>query len=105
MDLTEEQIQRILTTYKNKKIREQQYYHNVSKHKEEFKIKNRERAKDHYHNKGYNVKRKEKYEMDKKTNQSKGLYYYYKKKDKIEVFKEKHKEKYEILIEKGIIKD
>jgi len=52
MDLTDEQINRILTNYKNKRIRENKYYHEVSKNDEEFKIKNRERAKNHYNN-GY----------------------------------------------------
>ena len=61
MDLTAEQIARVLTNYKNKRIRETNYYHNVTKNKEEFKLKNRQRAKDHYAN-GYKEKKKQNYE-------------------------------------------
>ena len=39
MDLTAEQIARILTNYKNKRQRENKYYHEVTKTKEEFKLK------------------------------------------------------------------
>ena len=36
MDLTAEQIARVLTNYKNKRIRETNYYHNVTKNKDEW---------------------------------------------------------------------
>ena len=104
MDLTAEQIARVLTNYKNKRIRENKYYHEVTKNKEEFKIKNRERAKAHYQN-GYKEKKKENYSNNKDILKTKSLYNYYKRKDKIEVFKEKHEEKYKMLVEKGFIKD
>tara|TARA_S200002703_G_scaffold51563_1_gene44775 strand:+ start:4049 stop:4366 length:318 start_codon:yes stop_codon:yes gene_type:complete len=102
MDLTAEQIARILTNYKNKRQRENKYYHEVTKTKEEFKLKNRERAKKHY-NEGYKEKRKQNYDDNKDFIKNKSLFNYYKKKDKIDVFKEKHKEKYEMLIEKKFI--
>jgi len=102
MDLTAEQIARVLTNYKNKRIRESNYYHNVTKNKEEFKLKNRQRAKDHYAN-GYKEKKKENYENNKELKQIKSLYNYYKKNDKIDKFKEKHEPKYKILLDKGII--
>ena len=102
MDLTAEQIARVLTNYKNKRIRETNYYHNVTKNKEEFKLKNRQRAKDHYAN-GYKEKKKENYENNKEFQQAKSLFNYYKKNDKIDKFKEKHEPKYKILLDKGII--
>ncbi len=102
MDLTAEQIARVLTNYKNKRIRETNYYHNVTKNKEEFKLKNRQRAKDHYAN-GYKEKKKQNYENNKELQQIKSLYNYYKKNDKIDKFKEKHEAKYQTLLDKGII--
>ena len=102
MDLTEEQIAKVLTNYKNKRIRENKYYHEVTKNKEEFKIKNRERAKSHYEN-GYKEKKRENYANNRDVIKNKSLYNYYKRNDKIEVFKEKHEEKYKMLVEKGLI--
>ena len=104
MDLDEKQIQNILTNYKNKRIRENKYYHEVSKHKEEFKIKNRQRAKLHYEN-GYKEKKKINYENNKEFLKNRSLYNYYKRNDKLEVFKEKHKDKYNMLVDKGFIKN
>lgn len=102
MDLTEEQIAKVLTNYKNKRIRENKYYHEVTKNKEEFKIKNRERAKSHYEN-GYKEKKRENYANNRDVIKNKSLYNYYKRNDKIEVFKEKHEEKFKMLSEKGLI--
>lgn len=104
MDLSEAQISKILTNYKNKRIRENKYYHEVTKNKEEFKIKNRQRAKTHYQN-GYKEKRKINYENNKQLLSSKSLYNYYKRNHKLDIFKEKHKDKYDLLLEKDYIKD
>jgi len=91
-----EKIVKILKAYEQKRDREKQYYQEVKKHDEEFIKKNRERAKMHYEvNKD---KRKEKYDKNKELNQIKSLYRYYKKKDKIEDFKDKHPEKYTTLL-------
>jgi hypothetical protein len=102
MDLTENQIDTILNNYKNKRDKQNKYYHEVSKHKEEFKIKNRERAKSHYDN-GYKEKKKQYYQDNKDILKNKYLYNYYKKNNKIEVFKEIHSEKYNMLVDKGLI--
>tara|TARA_R110000765_G_scaffold114032_4_gene206604 strand:+ start:1164 stop:1475 length:312 start_codon:yes stop_codon:yes gene_type:complete len=102
MDLSQEQIDRIVTNYKKKRERENKYYHDVNKNNEEFKIKNRARAKAHYDRVGKNMK-KDKYESDKDLCQIKSLFNYYRKNDKIDIFKKKHESKYEILIEKGIL--
>jgi len=102
MDLTAEQIARVLTNYKNKRIRENKYYHEVTKNKEDFKIKNRARSKLHYDN-GYNEVKKQHYQDNKDILKTKSLYNYYKKNNKIEIFKDKHKDKYDMLIEKGFL--
>ncbi len=102
MDLTSEQIERILSNYKNKRQRENKYYHDVTKNKEEFKLKNRQRAKAHYEN-GYKDKKKEKYQINKELLKSKSLFNYYRKNDKLDIFKEKHEEKYNMLVDKGFI--
>jgi hypothetical protein len=102
MDLTAEQIARVLTNYKKKRVRENKYYHEVTKNKEDYKIKNRERAKAHYEN-GYKQKKRENYTNNKDILKNKALYNYYKRNDKIEVFKEKHEDKFKMLSEKGLI--
>lgn len=102
MDLTEKQIEKVLTDYKKKRERENKYYHEVSKHSEEFKSKNRERAKNHYHKKGKDMK-KNQYEDNKEFVKARSLYTYYKKNNNLEKFKEKHECKCKILIEKGYV--
>ena len=102
MDLTADQIARVLINYKNKRERENKYYHEVSKNNEDFKKKNRERAKAHYQN-GYKEKKKEKYNENKDLLKNKSLFNYYKKQDKIDIFKTKHEDKYKMLVDKGFI--
>ena len=102
MDLSTEQIDKILATYKKKRERENKYYHDVSKDNEEFKMKNRQRAKAHYDRIGKDAK-KDRYESNREMLQIKSLYNYYKKNDKLDIFKEKHEEKYKILVDKGIL--
>ena len=99
---SEEQIQKILQNYKNKRDRENKYYHDVTKNSEDFKIKNRQRAKTHYDNVGKDMK-KESYQKNKELLSAKSLYNYYKKRDNLDVFKEKHKSKFDILLEANII--
>ena len=100
-NLSEEQINKILSNYKKKAEREKHYYHNVAKLDENFKIKNRQRAKAHYEkNKD---KKKEKYDTNKDFLKSKSLYNYYKKNDRIDDFKKKHDDKFQILKNKGLV--
>ena len=101
MDLTESQIAKVLIDYKKKRERENKYYHEVSKHDEEFKMKNRERAKNHYHTKGKEMKGNQ-YQDNKEFVKARSLYNYYKKRDNLDTFKEKHQEKCKILAERGI---
>ena len=91
---SEEQINKILTNYKNKRDRENKYYHDVTKNSEDFKIKNRERAKAHYHNKGKDMKKVLILDFI-----IRGI----KKKDNIEGFKEKHFDKYQLLLNSTVI--
>jgi len=101
MDLSEEQINKILEAYKKKRIRENKYYHDVVKNKDDFVIKNRARAKAHYEkNKD---KKKEKYQNNKELYSARNLYNYYLKKDNIEKFKEKHPDKFSILNDNHLI--
>ena len=74
----------------------------TSKNNEDFKKKNRERAKAHYQN-GYKEKKKEKYNENKDLLKNKSLFNYYKKQDKIDIFKTKHEDKYKMLVDKGFI--
>ena len=104
MEYSSAQIEQILKSYKMKREREIKYYHEVKKFDEEYINKNRERAKKHYQN-GYKEKKKEYYENNKDIMKAKSSYNYYKKIDKIDVFKEKHPDKYKLLVEKGLIED
>ena len=101
-DLSEEQIQKILTTYKNKRERENKYYHDVSKNSVEFIHKNRERAKLHYNKVGKDQK-KEKYNVNKDFIKAKSLYNYYKKKDNTIKFEEKYPDKMDLLKSRNFI--
>ena len=94
-NLTDEQINKILSDYKKKQQREKDYYHKVAKHDDDFKLKNRARAKAHYE-KNKEVK-KEKYKNNTDFLKAKSLYNYYKKNERVEDFKTKHSEKYDLI--------
>lgn len=99
-EFTESQINKILNDYKNRRIRDKVRYETI-KDNEEFKIKNRERAKLHYEqNKD---KRKEKYIENNDFMKARNSYYYYKKKDKLDDLKIKHPERWRLLLDKGYI--
>tara|TARA_S200002703_G_scaffold104434_2_gene90605 strand:+ start:1549 stop:1878 length:330 start_codon:yes stop_codon:yes gene_type:complete len=103
-ELTNEEIMKLIQKYKNKRTNEKKYYHNVTKTKEEFKVKNRENAKKHYEEKGREMK-KEKYVKNKDIIKAKALYNYYLKNDNIDGFKDKHKDRYILLLENNKIKN
>lgn len=102
-EFSEEEITKILTTYKNKRIREINYYNNVLKDKLEFKEKNRERAKKYYHGGGKEHK-KNNYVADKEFIKAKSLYNYYLKNSDVKIYKEKYGERYKLLIDRKFIK-
>ena len=99
-DMSEEQINKIIENYKQQKIKDKNRYENL-KLNEDFKVKNRERARLHYEkNKD---KKKQKYQDNKDILNAKSLLQYYKYNNKVNIFKDKHKDKYELLYSKGIV--
>jgi hypothetical protein len=98
-DLTDIRIKNIINQYERKREKERERYERI-KDTEEFKNKNRERARNHYNlNKD---KKKEKYDNNREFMNARSSYYYYKKSDRVEQFKEKYPEKVKILMEKNI---
>lgn len=93
-----ERIKKILIQYEKKRAREKERYLLI-KDTEDFKLKNRQRAKNHYE-KNKNAK-KEKYDKDKEYLTAKSQYYYYKKNNKLDIFEEKYPHKISILKERN----
>jgi len=101
--MNEKEIQRILAIHKNMLESSRKRYHEVKKHDPEFIKKNRERS-----NKWYELnrdKRIEKYNNEKHMINAKASYNYYKNKNNLELFKVRHKAKYDILVDVGYIKE
>ena len=100
-ELSETQILEILKKYTATREKERHNYHSVLKHSEDFKKKNRARSKRWY------AKNKEKegenYKVNKEWILAKQTYKYYLKQDKLCVFKERHLERYNLLISKNYI--
>jgi len=97
---TDERIKSILNQYERKRMKEKERY-NIIKDTQEFKEQNRTRARNHYQlNK---EKKKENYENKKEFMNARSSFYYYKRNDKVELFKEKYPEKVKILSENNII--
>jgi hypothetical protein len=105
IDLNDEQIEKIIKSYKQKMVREKKYYHEVQKNDENYKVKNRERANNFYHDdkNGYRQKKLQNYQDDKEFITVKSSYYYYKRKDNLDKFKDKYPEKYQLLIDRKFI--
>ena len=100
MELSHDQIETIINNYKHKREREKSYYHRVKKTNEEFVLKNRERAKNHY---ALNKDKKLiKYRDNKEFLSARQLFHYYKRNDKVATFMEKHPQKYQLLKSKGV---
>lgn len=98
--LSDERIKNIINQYERKRIKERERYELI-KGTDEFKNKNRERARNHYQvNK---EKKKEKYDNNKDFMNSRSSYYYYKKHNKLDLFKEKYPNKVKTLLENNII--
>ena len=95
----DEKVQHILKLYKQTREKQKEKYQLI-KDTEEFKTQNRQRARNHYQvNKD---KKKEKYDTNKEFMNARSSYYYYKKRDKLELFKEKYPNKVNILMENNI---
>jgi hypothetical protein len=102
MDYTNEEIQNILKKYKENRERDRIRYEK-RKLDPVFVAKNRERAREHYHNNRDEVKQY--YDNNKDIMRAKSNYRYWVKKGDIGIqkFKEKHPGKYELLVSVGYI--
>jgi len=103
-EFTKAEIDQILSLYKSQKIKNKERYEKI-KDTESFKIKNRKRANDHYHQ---NKKMyKDRYQNDKDLARAKSCYYYYKKNGRLSDLWElsKHSDKYELLKKHGYFSD
>jgi hypothetical protein len=95
---TETEINHILESYKKIKNTNKKYYDKI-KDTDEFKKKNRERAKKHYHeNKEYKKTKRDDYEKNKAFLNARSSCKYYEKKNRLDEFIEKFPEKYEIVM-------
>ena len=92
--------QNLLNKYKRQLEYGKKYYEK-NKTDEEFIAKNRNRSKMYYEN---NIeKKRDYYKSNNELIKIKNNYQYYKKNHKVDVFKERHSEKYNKLIEIGYI--
>jgi len=95
-----QEIKKIINQYNRKREREKKNYHEKLKCDSEWCEKNKKRALDYYNtNKD---KKKEDYKKDKEFVNSGSMFQYYKRNNRIEEFKEKYPEKYELLKSRGI---
>ncbi len=100
-ELSDAEIEKIIEAYKKKREYDQQKYQE-KKDDPEFIKQNRERAAKHYaQNSGA---KKAIYQKDKEFYNARSSYNYYKKRNNLSVFKDKHKEKYDLLVERKYIK-
>ncbi len=99
-DFTEDKINHIVELYKRNRIRDKAKYQK-NKQKEGFIEENRERAKAHYMaNKQIKAT---KYKDNKEVLNAKSLYNYYVKNNKVDIFKEKHNLKFNLLQTQGLL--
>lgn len=101
-DYTEEQISSILASYKNKREKEKERYEK-KKHTPEFIEKNRQRARQYYENNKEKVNNK--YQQDPEYIRARNGYHYYKKTNNLERFIEKYPTRYQLLKDRGYVKD
>ena len=98
-EITDPRIKSIVEAYERKRMKEKERYQIISQ-TEEYKTKNRARSKIHYEaNRDIN---KDKYLDDKVFHNARSSYYYYKKADKLEYFRETFPNKVNILAERSI---
>jgi len=99
--MEQELIDKLLKSYKRQIEYNRNKYHNERKHDETFMKKNRERSKQHYENN--KNKKREYYDKNKEYINAKSSYNYYKRKNEIDVFKNKFPEKYQMLMDYNFI--
>jgi len=98
---TDEKIKSIVSQYKKKRERENTNYHNVLKHDCEWRKMNNEKSKEYYKKNKEVVQKK--YLSNNEYIKIRNLYRYYLRENRVEDFKQKHKEKYEYLQERGYV--
>ena len=98
--MDEIQIQKMIESYKKKQAREKENY-DAKKDMESFKESNRIKSKI-YHQENQD-KIKQRYLDNQEIINARNLYNYYKRKNNIGTFIEKHEIKYNMLKEKGWI--
>ena len=101
MDLTDEQITRIILSHKKRLEYDRKRYHEVNKFDPVFIARNRQRAKEHYQK--YGNKKRENYAENKDVLSARSSYRYYNKTNRLELFKTRKPVKYQLLVDKGII--
>jgi hypothetical protein len=87
-------INKVLEQYERKRALAKIRYHLV-KDSDEFKLKNRQRAKDHY-DKNKSVK-KDRYAADSEYLKAKAQFNYYKKNDKLDFFIDKYPDRMDMI--------
>ena len=98
-DLSDDKIKQILERYKRKQLMDKNRYHNIRKIDPEFVKRNRERAREHYAlNKDI---KKEYYETHIELKKARSLVNYYTKLGRLDEFKEKYPERWEIYSANG----
>ena len=99
-EITNPRIKSIVEAYERKRIKEKERYDIISQ-TEEYKAQNRARAKLHYE--ANREIHKDKYIDDKVFHNARSSYYYYKRADKLDYFRETFPSKVNILAERSII--
>lgn len=102
LDMSEDEIQTILTKYKDQRQRNKARYEKV-KDTDDFKLQNRARAKQHYESN--KEKRKEKYQNNKDLAVARNSFYYYKRTNNLNKFKEKYPERYDLCVMYNYLSD
>lgn len=102
MEYSENEIQHILKLYKQRREKDKERYDKI-KDTEEFKIKNRQRASEHYH-KNKQTK-KDSYQKNKEFIKCRNSYNYYAKLNREEEFKKKFPDKYLTLVDHNYFKE
>jgi len=102
-EISNDDIKKIIDKQKKLAIAHKKYYHEKLKDNQEYQKRARERSKRWYEKN--NKKKKEKYEANKELINAKQLYIYHDNKGQSNKFIEKYPEKYEMLINKGFVKD
>tara|TARA_R110000803_G_scaffold102283_1_gene170341 strand:+ start:13314 stop:13691 length:378 start_codon:yes stop_codon:yes gene_type:complete len=99
-NLNDQDIQKIINQYKNKREREYKKYHETLKLDEAFCQKNKQRALEYYY-KNKDAK-KEKYKNDNEFIKARSSFQYYKKNNRVDDFISKYPLKCELLTSRGI---